>query len=173
MFRVACIVSMVCFSVAPALAAPIDEVQELIEQGNKALESGKIDEAIKHFSAAIGRDKEAEQAFRGRAYAYLKKSDGDKALGDINAAIKINAQEQNDLILPAKIQRLRRDFPAALKDINFLLQQNPEGTGLHQMRGSIYLGMGKLDNAIADFSTSIKLDPENQRGYLERGHVYS
>jgi tetratricopeptide (TPR) repeat protein len=33
--------------------------------------------------------------------------------------------------------------------------------------------MGKLDKAVADFSMYIKLDPENQRGYLERGRVYS
>ena len=57
MNRLAGIVGIVvCLSVTPTLAGPTDDVRELIEQGKKALAERKLDEAVKHYSAAIAGD---------------------------------------------------------------------------------------------------------------------
>ena len=83
MNRLACLVIIIgvtSVSFAPALAGAGGDVAELIQKGNAALGSGKVEDAIKHFSAAIESDKDSDEAFRGRAAPTCKKGTATRCL---------------------------------------------------------------------------------------------
>ena len=62
---------------------------QLKDQGNKALQAGKFDEAISFYSQAIELDPSNHLFFSNRSAAYVKKGDYDKALSDAQKTIEI------------------------------------------------------------------------------------
>src|ERR1044072_6790950 len=101
MFRLFALVTVFCLVPFSISAAPEGAVLELIKQARKAHAAGDFDEAIRLYSAARERDKDEDEAYYGRALAYLAKRDTGKALADINTAIKISPDENAHLALRA------------------------------------------------------------------------
>jgi len=67
--------------------ATADECKAL---GNKALQAGKLSEAIENYSSAIRLDGGNHVYYSNRSAAYLKKGDGNNALEDASACIGLN-----------------------------------------------------------------------------------
>ena len=59
-------------------------LQDLMEKGDKNLDAGKIDEAIKNYTEAIETDNEFPDAYNSRGFAYCQKGEYDKAIADFS-----------------------------------------------------------------------------------------
>ena len=60
-------------------------------KGNKALQAKAFDEAIGHYTTAIGLDGTQHTYYSNRAAAYMSKGEPEKALADAEMCIKLNA----------------------------------------------------------------------------------
>lgn len=64
-----------------------------------------------------------------------------------------------------------KKFDLALIEINKALQYNPKSALLYSSRGLVHWQMGNLNEAIEDYSTSIRLHPDGFT-YMTRAHIY-
>src|SRR5919204_3771266 len=74
--------------VAPVVRA--DPVQDVYDQGVKALTAGDYDRAIARFTEVLRLDPKSGAAHYSRGLAYSKKGELDRALDDLNEAVKLD-----------------------------------------------------------------------------------
>jgi tetratricopeptide (TPR) repeat protein len=66
-------------------------------------------------------------------------------------------------------------YDAAIRHFTAALQMKPEtktAAAIYSWRADAYIHKGELERAMSDASESIRLNPRDYRGYLERGIVY-
>jgi tetratricopeptide (TPR) repeat protein len=80
--------------------------------------------------------------------------------------VSIQAGQQKTQAATDSLYRL------ALEDCNIALKINPNLAAGYEKRGLIYLGLGRLKEALADGEALVKRDPKNKIGYDVRGTVY-
>ena len=59
-----------------------------------------------------------------------------------------------------------------MADFNLALEVNPEYTEAYYNRGFVYLGQGKLDQAVSDYSKAIAINPGYAVFYSNRAEAY-
>lgn len=126
--------------------------QKQYDLGQECLLEGAYEEAITAFTAAIGIDPEAADAYIGRAEAYLEG----------NAA----------QVSTANLQMALADYTAALELDDTL-------TDVYVSRGDVYCTLGTatgmaeyLSAAIADYESAIALDDSLTELYLDIAAIY-
>jgi tetratricopeptide (TPR) repeat protein len=62
-------------------------------------------------------------------------------------------------------------YPQALELIDYLLNKKPEPV-LHYQRGVVYDMTGRVDEALAEFNTAIRLDPSNDKALYSRSLMH-
>lgn len=80
--------------------------------------------------------------------------------------VSIQAGQQKTTAATDSLYRL------ALEDCNIALKINSNMAAGYEKRGLIYLGLGMLNEALADGEALVKRDPKNKIGYDIRGTVY-
>ena len=68
---------------------------------------------------------------------------------------------------------MRRDYKAALEDIDKALEIDPQSIAALHDRGLVYLDQTQYDKAIADFTAVLQIDPQNIDALIERAHAYN
>ncbi|MFM9848069.1 MAG: tetratricopeptide repeat protein [Hyphomicrobiaceae bacterium] len=64
-----------------------------------------------------------------------------------------------------------KDPPLAIRACSRLISNIPDSAVLHNRRGIAYLRNGEADNAIADYTEAIRLDPRATEAYYNRGRA--
>jgi tetratricopeptide (TPR) repeat protein len=65
-----------------------------------------------------------------------------------------------------------RQYERMLEDANHLLGNYPNSAAALSTRGKALRGLGKLDEAIADFTQAIELNPDHAPPYVDRGEAF-
>ena len=82
----------------------------------------------------------------------------DEADSAVERALAIDAENPNAYMLRATLNRKRNDFEAALEAMDMALSINEEAAFLHDLRGRLFLKMGKKERADADFRRELELE---------------
>jgi Tfp pilus assembly protein PilF len=61
------------------------------------------------------------------------------------------------------------DLEAAIREFSTAIEKEPEDDELYQHRSSLYLQLGRLEEALADAETSVRLNPDDVDNRLARG----
>ncbi len=107
---------------------------------------------------------------RGRAYWSL--GEYDKALADLNRAVRLlsdNPAAWNNRC--ALLNQLRR-YDQALEDCNRALELNPRYHLAYSNRGAVWRGKRLLQRALVDHNQAIRLYPRRDLYFFRRGRVY-
>jgi Flp pilus assembly protein TadD len=110
--------------------------------------------------------------YAARARAYRSQSDLDRAIADLDEAIRIDPARPFLLDLRGNAWLAKHDYPKAIADYERALQLNPKLIPAYIGRASAHFGKGELDAAIADYQAAIELNPKGAALYLQRGHVW-
>jgi len=102
--------------------------------------------------ASVGFDTSLQSLYRRRGYSYINKGDYDKAIADLNQAIRLDPKN-----VDAYINR----------GIAYLNLGNAVPWGEVELHKIV-----EYEKAIADFTQAIKLDPKNARIYYYRAVVH-
>lgn len=87
-----------------------------------------------------------------------------------------DALTQQDIaggIANASIMLLDKDFTSALQTMDGMVDNYPDQPLAYIGRGLILDSLNRTDEAIADYTKAIELDPENSGAYLNRAVVYT
>ncbi|HXD34808.1 MAG TPA: tetratricopeptide repeat protein [Pyrinomonadaceae bacterium] len=127
--------------------------------------------AISDFSKAIELKPNYAEAFYQRGLEFDLASKSKEALRDYNQAIELNPKYIEAYMGRAVIYMLDNKWPLAIADYTRIIELRPDGTSYY-MRGNTYLEFKQAAKAIADLTTSIKLDPTYYWSYKQRAKAY-
>lgn len=108
-----------------------------------------------------------------RGTAYSSKGDHDRAILDLNEAIRLSPNHAYMYRDRGIDYSEKSDYDLAIQDYNEAIRLNPNDTSVYVVRGDAYKEKGDYDRAIQDFDEVIRLDPTYARAYSDRGSAYS
>ncbi len=73
---------------------------------------------------------------------------------------------------PALELAQKKDFDAAIKAFDALIEKSPSDAYAYRLRGNVFNQKGELDRALADFNKSIELEPKDEVTLRIRGDTY-
>jgi tetratricopeptide (TPR) repeat protein len=115
-------------------------------RGNQRLDRGEIDKAIADYTEAIRLDPDNSLAHLNRGIARVQNEQYAEAIPDLDQAIRMEpgfAQEYKSLLADAFVHR-----------------------------GADRQNLGRDEQAIADYTEALRINPENVYAYLNRGRIY-
>ena len=132
------------------------------------------DEAIaactREIDAAATPDRQLAPLYLSRGEAYYSRYDIDRALADINQAIRLDPQLAAAYDARGRVYHFHPE--RALFDFDAAIKLDPRFAAAYVDRGAAYRLDGKLDSALGDLDEAIRLDPDNPNAYEVRGAVY-
>jgi len=155
--------SITALTLALALFSACQIVSSAYEtyQGNKAEADGRLDVAIKHYTAAIGHAPEVAESYITRGGAYSLKGDFKSALDDFSRAIELAPANPVYHFNRGNAHLGLGMESAAIEDFSRAIEFNPNGAGAIRRRGLVYFQTARFAEAKADFERLITLSPDD------------
>ncbi|MFZ2068208.1 MAG: tetratricopeptide repeat protein [Xanthobacteraceae bacterium] len=130
-------------------------------------------EAVKQQQVAQQERDRAQRAVETFLYRLFSESmGGDRAIADLDDAIKLNPADTTNYFLRAILYVTRKDTDHAIADLSRVIEIDPTAVGAYLTRASEYASRNDYDHEIADLDQVIKLDPGLTAGYLSRAAAY-
>src|SRR4029079_8399092 len=100
--------------------------------------------------------------------AHLRRDRGQlwRAIRDFKRAARLAPQDFRNYYCRAVARRLRRDWKAALRDLEEALRRSPGNAFVLNYRGLMHLELGRLDEALADYERVLQQD----RSHFDAAH---
>ncbi len=124
------------------------------------LQMDKFDEAMKHVDKIIAAKPNA-LAYKLRAQLWAVQERLDKALEDIDAALKLAPNDLQLYLLRARLYHLEDREALAKTDVDRVLQRVPDLAPALELRAEVLAGLDQFDSAIADITQLLKAQPDN------------
>ncbi|MBL4850577.1 MAG: tetratricopeptide repeat protein [Planctomycetes bacterium] len=168
-------VSIPPLKVPPGQAAAA-ALSDGLKAANEALAAGKPEEAIKALSAleapALAKNARGRtQAHLLRARALVKTGKHKEACLDFD---KVLAERSKDTALLSERFEARSaagDTEGAIADLGAIIKLSKGDEFAWTARGDYYLDLKRYQEAIADYSEAIKLQPRSKSAYLKRSRA--
>lgn len=136
-------------------------------------ESGNFDKAAESFTKLISLKPNDTALYYKRAFIYLRQKKNDLALNDLAKVIEIDPMKEGANGIRGEILLDNKNYDEAIiaftKEIGL---RNNKQAYYYLQRGKVYRSLKKNDEALADFSKVIELDPKFDIAYEERGSIF-
>lgn len=159
-----------------AIDAGAPTVDTYILRGEAHMQSGDLRAALADFNAALSKDPTNAVAYYDRALLSARLEDYGAAMNDINNALAANASHPSGVLqmrdLYAKRGQLNlwtKNWEGAIADYTNSLAR-PDGKvdpNVYAERAEAYVATGKLAEAIADYSSAVRVISEQIQGTTE------
>jgi lipoprotein NlpI len=107
-----------------------------------------------------------------RGAAHASKSQFDRAIQDLDQAIRLNPNYAEALRNRGSAYSLKGQFDRAIQDYDQAIRLNPNYALAYNNRGNAYSAKGDNDRAIADYNDTIRLNQYFAEAYKDRGIAY-
>jgi tetratricopeptide (TPR) repeat protein len=141
--------------------------------------SGWIDRsAVIPFSQAPDFfDAELKRSPTARAYAirgklWTEKEEFDKALSDLNEAIRLDPKRAEFWVRRSSVWLAEKEYDKVLADANEALRLDPKNAWAYDNRGCAWYEKRELVKASADFNEAIRIDPNDALTHSNRAAVW-
>ena len=149
-----------------ALATNVDDPNLLLMRGRAYAGDKKFNTALEDLNKAIELKPDLQAAYveRGNIFAAVRRHDD--AITDYNKALELQPSNAETYALraAAKLERPAKEgeqppAEAALADVNQALLLAPNDALVLRVRGNVYEGLGRVQDAIVDYYKALSLDP--------------
>jgi clan AA aspartic protease (TIGR02281 family) len=113
------------------------------DQGVKAYDQGELEKALDYFGREIKDNPKAALSLYYRALIYNYQGQNSFALKDISNSIKYFSAKEKKIL-----------------------------AGAHRLRGDIYYKIDNYERTFEDYSTALKLSPDDPEIYIDRAQIY-
>ncbi|HDY89663.1 MAG TPA: tetratricopeptide repeat protein [bacterium] len=123
----------------------------------------EFDKAEKEFKTTLKIDPENVGALHNLGLVYMNKKEYDKAEEAFRTVYRTNPNNPNVCFMLGKVLSMNdRTIPEAISMYNKALSLNPSDVQVYSDLGSLFIKIGKKQEAIAVFERALKLSPNNQ-----------
>ena len=121
-----------------------------VDLGNREVEAGNFDAAIKKYESALAYNPSYGDAWVGKGIALHKKGEADAALGCYNRAAEVEPDNYYAYINRAELQHELKRLKAALSDYTKAIELRSEEPDAYTGRSSAYTDLQQADEAASD-----------------------
>jgi tetratricopeptide (TPR) repeat protein len=156
--------------------SPEKRKMSYLKSGKQYMQEKKYEAAAIEFRNAAKIDPRSAEAEYGLAQAELELHEWSSALADLSKTIELDPNR-----LDARLDRARLSLAAggkqagfltqASQDVNFILHEDPNNIGAHEVLGSLDAAQKNYDQALEQFSLLAALEPAKAQPYLDIGLV--
>ncbi len=131
--------------------------QEFFELGNNALDAGKYDEAIAHFTNSIKIKSTFPEAYNNRGVAHMESGNPYEAIQDYNQALILQSDYVACQLNRAYAYEAIGQYDNALEDLGHLLELKPDSAFLHFYNGVLQSRTRAYELSMKSFQRSMQL----------------
>lgn len=148
-----------------------------IDQGMEKIESGDYEGALGDFASAEKEGKHLIESYRGSGMAYMALGEYDKAVESFDRAVDLTSEKQKEVrkdILLYKATALYQsgDYEGSAKVCD-TIQTFGDTVDAYYLQGLCYMELDEKDKASVDFTTAVKLFPQDYDLLLNIYECYS
>jgi tetratricopeptide (TPR) repeat protein/Zn-dependent protease len=129
---------------------------------------GDFERAAQYYTQDIEREPQQPAHYLARAACYLNLLQKERAVPDVERALKLNPQNTLALQLRGEMYSMEKDFDAALDLFARAQEINPHWAVPHFDRGSVLLDKKEFQSALTEFDKAISLSSQMWLFYLVR-----
>ena len=139
-------------------------------------ENTTSDQRLAACSAVIADNRatpqELARIYAERAWAYEDKGQHERAMSDVNEALRIDPISAKAFRIRGELYRRAGNLNLALDDYNQAIRLDPTVARAYDGRGNTFNNRREFDRAIEDYNEAIRLDPHYAMTYSNRGAAY-
>ena len=133
---------------------------------------GDFERAIQYYTQDIEREPQQSAHYLARAACYLNILQKERAVPDVERALKLNPKSALALQLRGEMYSMDKNFDAALDYFARAQEINPHWAVPYFDRGSVLLDKKEFQSALTEFDKAISLSPQMWLFYLGRSIVH-
>jgi uncharacterized protein YegP (UPF0339 family)/Flp pilus assembly protein TadD len=157
---------------ASAPATGESPARKAYNAGIACKEAGRFDEAIAHFTEAIGHRPDIWEPYFERGHAYGRKEEYDSAITDFTSVLRLASENHAAYYMRGLIYYTKEQYDSAITDFSQAIRLTPNEAGYYHARGKAYACLGDFDTGIADFTKAIQIAPDVAEAYGCRSAAY-
>jgi tetratricopeptide (TPR) repeat protein len=115
--------------------------------------------------------KDAE-GYVARGYVYASRGDHERALADLDYAIKLDPQNTAAYAIRGMKRVEMGNHQAAIADLNYAIKLEPAEADHYYYRGMAYAALKDIKSATADFDQVVRSNPKRTDVYMQRAMLY-
>lgn len=162
----------VCLLLPAVSLAAIKTVEKNhLQEAEEALKENKIDDALAALDAALADDPDNAAAHFWRGRLRAGKGEFDKAMPDLNAAIRLKPTAEG-YAHRGYVYQKQRQFDDALADFNQALRLDPQSYLALFLRGLVLGDAGNTKASLSDLDAALALQPDSREVLQARGQVH-
>jgi tetratricopeptide (TPR) repeat protein len=162
---------VVAAAVQPATA---DDTPATIARNWYECANGAAEEAVAVCTRLLALDPgKSDAAYMYRGIAYYRRRDFDRAISDLDQAIRLGPKVFNAYMYRSIVYQAQRDYDRAIADYDQAIKIYPNNSFAYNNRGWLYDERGDYDRAIADFNRATEINANFALAHRNRGLTYS
>ncbi len=135
-----------------------------------------LEKGTEYFSGKIAANPKDAQAYQARGRIWIEKEDWERALADLDAAIRLAPADARSHHLRALVNLQEQELDKAITGFSEAIRLDPGFAVAYRDRGLAFnakrfLDVRFFDQALADLSEAIRLDPGNSALVMSRANV--
>ena len=146
--------------------------RELSRQGVAAIEMGQWQHAEALLQQAVDQSPDDAEARRYLAEALWHRGAAERAIAQIDEAIRINPTNAALLVRAGEISLAVGDSGQALQQAEKAIGLDPKLAGAWALRGRVFWRENQPDRALADLQRALEVEPRNPEVLLEVALLY-
>ena len=166
MVLVALLMTLTRYSVATPAPEPTTggmgsmTVADLEKAGDAAKQQKDYVQAIKHFQAALRKDKNNARLYNKLGLAELQNNDMRNARLDFERAAKRDPQSADAVNNLGAVYYFNKKYGSATKYFKKAVALEETRGTFHVNLGAAWFGQGKMDRALTEYTRALELDPD-------------
>jgi len=146
-----------------------DNVSAYVDRGICYFDQGNLEAAQSDFNVALQHDPRHAFAIAGRASVALQNKDYERALTECETALKIDAELLYASDCRGMVRADQNDLVGAQADFESMRRISPESSATNSRLAWLALLKGNYDDAIAEATKAIGMNPRNDLAHYSRG----
>jgi len=145
--------------------------RSLMEEGDRAREAGRLDDALAKYRKAIDAAPQLASAYANAGAILFQQQKADEAYRLFVRGVEQAPSDRTLLSNAAAAAQQLGKSPEALTFIDRALEKNPRDAGLHALRGTILRSLNRDADAVAALHEATRLAPNEARHHFSLGNA--
>lgn len=159
-------------TLATAISREPANEQLLLDRAALNFRLNRNEHAIQDYSAALGLNDQNTEALFNRAYLYGQKRDYRSARTDYENLLRIEPKNMRAMVGLVMTNDADRRPVEAMEQMDVIVQLFPRDPLPWAIRGGMHQQRHQWEQALADLTQAIELDPDNPDYYVSRATLY-